>query len=135
MVGKKRRRQYRKRKDSKSNDEEVVEKELSHLTSNLNADSDFTIDFHSDDSTNSDSRPKKVKEEKEEKVEGGLEVEVEVKKVEQQVKKERVEVKKVEKPKKENIDIWTCAKFPARLRAAYKNAIHEDQGQGNLFVV
>lgn len=101
---KKRGRQYRKREDSKSNDEEVAEKELSHLPSNLDADSDFSIDSDSD--SNSESQPKKVKEEVEE-IEDRVVVEVkkvEVKEVKVEVKGD--EVREVEKPKKVKIDIW-----------------------------
>lgn len=100
-VKEKKKRHYRKREDSNSHDEEPVDKDLSHLPSNLDADSDFSIDSGSDSET--EAAPKKVVAEKEEAVKPA-EVIKEEEKVE--VKVEKVEEVVVEKPKKPKIDIW-----------------------------
>lgn len=95
---KKKTRKYRKREDSKSDEEEVVASKA-HLQSNVDADSDFSIDSESE----GEEKDVKVKEVvvKEEKVDAD---ETEEKK--EKPMKEEQEEEEEPKPKKPKIDIW-----------------------------
>ncbi|XP_017781438.1 PREDICTED: nuclear speckle splicing regulatory protein 1 [Nicrophorus vespilloides] len=95
---KKKTRKYRKREDSKSDEEEVVASKA-HLQSNVDADSDFSIDSESE----GEEKDVKVKEVavKEEKEDAD---ETEEKK--EKPMKEEQEEEEEPKPKKPKIDIW-----------------------------